>query len=344
MFVNNIIAPSIFSSIKPAATSAPASSIFTPKESTTPIERPSVTEGLTAAEPEETALKPVDLAPPAKPDRAAWVSESVTPPPAPVQPEKPTTKLAEPAADEESSIGMPLHVAYVVIMSLTYLISDAAEKRDAWLKTLQEAASRRRGEPSGRKRVLEESEEPRLTSSGPKASKISKSEEPTPRKTSMALSSIKPLPTLPILEQVKSTTARKPAEPEPELKYNQIDEDELLLSAARIAAESLRSGPRLSDSWSGYYNHNHTERPRSSFSPTSSFSSSMPPLSGSQSPSYSSHHHVNGHDLALAPDADLGLGRSLSRTEQRLRLTGGKGLAYKPLDFTPEKKRKSLEG
>ena len=220
-------------------------------------------------------------------------------------------------------------------------ISDAAEKRDAWLKTLQEAASRRRGETSGRKRVLEEPEEPQPTSSGPKASKIFKSEEPTPRKTSMALSSIKPLPTLPILEQVKSTTARKPVEPEPELKYNQIDEDELLLSAARIAAESLRSGPRLSDSWPGYYNH--TERPRSSFSPASSFSSSMPPLSGSQSPSYSSHHHVNWHDLALAPDADLGLGRSLSRTEQRLRLTGGKGLAYKPLDFTPEKKRKSLE-
>ncbi|OJJ80249.1 putative leucine permease transcriptional regulator (SAC3) [Aspergillus glaucus CBS 516.65] len=324
-------APSIFSPIKPAATITPASSIFAPKESATPMERPSVTEESTAAEPAETALKPIDLAPPAEPERAPSVSGSVkesatTLPPAPVQPEEPTTKLAEPAADEEASI-----------------VSDAAEKRDAWLKTLQEAASRRRGEPSSRKRVLEEPEEPRPTSSGPKASKIFKSEEPTPRKTSMALSSIKPLPTLPILEQVKSTTARKPVEPEPELKYNKIDEDELLLSAARIAAESLRSGPRLSDSWPGYYNHNHTERPRSSFSPASSFSSSMPPLSGSQSPSYSSHHHVNGHDLALAPDADLGLGRSLSRTEQRLRLTGGKGLAYKPLDFTPEKKRKSLE-
>lgn len=312
------------------------------------MERPSVTEESTAAEPAETALKPIDLAPPAEPERAPSVSGSVkesatTLPPAPVQPEEPTTKLAEPAADEEASIGMPLNVACAVIMLLTCLVSDAAEKRDAWLKTLQEAASRRRGEPSSRKRVLEEPEEPRPTSSGPKASKIFKSEEPTPRKTSMALSSIKPLPMLPILEQVKSTTARKPVEPGPELKYNQIDEDELLLSAARIAAESLRSGPRLSDSWPGYYNHNHTERPRSSFSPASSFSSSMPPLSGSQSPSYSSHHHVNGHDLALAPDADLGLGRSLSRTEQRLRLTGGKGLAYKPLDFTPEKKRKSLE-
>lgn len=226
-------------------------------------------------------------------------------------------------------------------MSLTCLFSGAAEKRDAWLKTLKEAASKRRGEqPSCRKRVLEEPEEPQPTSSGPKASKISKSEAPTPRKTSMALSSIKPLPTLPILEQVKFTTARKPAEPGPELKCNKIDEDELLLSAARIAAESLRSGPRLSDNWSGYYNH--AERPRSSFSPASSFSSSMPPLSGSQSPSYSSYHYVNGHDLALAPDTDLGLGRSLSRTEQRLRLTGGKGLAYKPLDFTPEKKRKSF--
>ncbi|BCR85900.1 putative leucine permease transcriptional regulator (SAC3) [Aspergillus chevalieri] len=327
-------APSIFSSIKPAATTTLASSISAPKQGTTPMERPSVPEERTAAEPAEPVPKPLDHAPPAEPKRAPSVSENVkesaiTPPPAP-EPEEPVVvtedmsipaEPAKPVVDEEASI-------------------DVA-KRDAWLKTLKEAASKRRGEqPSGRKRVLEEPEEPRPTSSGPKASKISKSEAPTPRKTSMALSSIKPLPTLPILEQVKSTTARKPAEAEAELKHNQIDEDELLLSAARIAAESLRSGPRLSDSWPGYYNH--TERPRSSFSPASSFSSSMPPLSGSQSPSYSSHHYVNGHDLALAPDADLGLGRSLSRTEQRLRLTGGKGLAYKPLDFTPEKKRNSF--
>lgn len=203
----------------------------------------------------------------------------------------------------------------------------------------QTAIKRREEQSVGRKRVHDEPEERQpAESSGDKVPKKPKAEAPTPRKKSMALSSIKPLPTLPILEQVKSSTKRKSTEenpPEPQKpKYNQVDEDELLLSAARIAAESLRSGPRLSDGWSGY----STDLPRSSFSPGGSLSPSLAPLSGSQSP----QPHVNGHDLALAPDTDLGLGRTLSRTEQRLRLTGGKGLAYKPLDFTPEKKRKSL--
>lgn len=203
------------------------------------------------------------------------------------------------------------------------------------MEALKEAAKKRREEHStGRKRVHDE---PRPAEPSHKAPKKPKPEAPNPRKTSMALSSIKPLPTLPILEQVKSSTKRKSTEDLPQEstipKYNHVDEDELLLSAARIAAESLRSGPRLSDGLS----INYTDAPRSSFSPRSSLSSSLPPLSGSQSPQY----HVNGHDLALAPDTDLGLGRTLSRTEQRLRLTGGKGLAYKPLEFASEKKKRN---
>lgn len=202
----------------------------------------------------------------------------------------------------------------------------------------QTAIKRREEQSAGRKRVHDEPEERQPAESSDKGLKKPKADAPVPRKKSMALSSIKPLPTLPILEQVKSSTKRKSAEeltPEPpKPKYNQVDEDELLLSAARIAAESLRSGPRLSEGWSGH----STDVARSSFSPASSLSPSLVPLSGSQSP----QPHVNGHDLALAPDTDLGLGRTLSRTEQRLRLTGGKGLAYKPLDFTPEKKRRSL--
>ncbi|KAF7118694.1 hypothetical protein CNMCM5793_008233 [Aspergillus hiratsukae] len=208
------------------------------------------------------------------------------------------------------------------------------ERRLAWLDTLKEAADRRRQTLStSRKRILHEEDEQELKRSEPKAPKIDKPEVPAPRKVSMALSSIKPLPKLPILEQIEAMTARKPAKEEkPEVpKPRQVDEDELLLSAARIAAESLRSGPRLLDHWSTY------PEPRSSvFSPRSSLSSSHS-FSRSQSPnSYS----VNGYDVALAPDRDLGLGRTLSRTEQRIRLTGGKGLAYKPLNFTPEKKSK----
>ncbi|KAF4277336.1 hypothetical protein KXW65_007067 [Aspergillus fumigatus] len=210
------------------------------------------------------------------------------------------------------------------------------ERRLAWLDTLKEAADKRRQTLStSRKRILHEEDEQELKQSEPKAPKITQPEAPTPRKVSMALSSIKPLPKLPILEQIEAMTARKSAKKEePEVpKPRQVDEDELLLSAARIAAESLRSGPRLLDHWSTY------PEPRSSvFSPRSSFSSSHS-FSRSQSPS---SYQVNGYDVALAPDRDLGLGRTLSRTEQRIRLTGGKGLAYKPLNFTPEKGSKGV--
>lgn len=313
-------------------------------------------------EPVDSVKEPVDnVPPPAEPEQVPS-SEGIaqqglpsftqpTIPPAPTAPAGP----AEPAVTDDTSVPVepakpaeppePVEPVEPVEPAKTEAepSTDANEKSNAWLETLREAANKRREESTAsRKRAHDEPDEPDepQPSDGPKAAKISKPEAPPARK-SMALSSIKPLPTLPILEQINSTLARKPTEqhkPEPpKPKPSHIDEDELLLSAARIAAESLRSGPRLTESWPSYY----SEPPRSTtFSPASSFSSSMPPLSGSQSPHQSPR--VNGHDLALAPD-DLGLGRTLSRTEQRLRLTGGKGLAYKPLDFTPEKKkRKSL--
>ncbi|KAL4734699.1 hypothetical protein BDV11DRAFT_197722 [Aspergillus similis] len=146
----------------------------------------------------------------------------------------------------------------------------------------------------------------------------------------MALSSVKPLPKLPILEQVESMTARKPAEPKSEPpKPRHVDEDDLLLSAARIAAESLRTGPRLLSVSAPY------EPWRSSFSPRSSISSAA--FSRSESPQHSPSG-MGGYEVSYAPDNDLGLGHSLSRTEQRIRMTGGKGLAYKPLNLTPKKK------
>ena len=321
-------------------------------------------------EPVDSVKEPVDHAPPpAEPEKVPSSSEGTaqqglpsfaqpTIPPAPTVPaaaEEPavaedTSVPAEPAESlepvepvesvkplEPAEPAGPLEPAKTEVEPPI----DANEKSNAWLETLREAAKKRREESTAsRKRAHDEPEESQ-PSDGPKAAKISKPEAPPPRK-SMALSSIKPLPTLPILGQINSTLARKPTEqqkPEPpKPKPSHIDEDELLLSAARIAAESLRSGPRLTESWPSYY----SEPPRSTtFSPASSFSSSMPPLSGSQSPHQSPQ--VNGHDLALAPD-DLGLGRTLSRTEQRLRLTGGKGLAYKPLDFTPEKKKRKSFG
>ncbi|PYI00794.1 nuclear pore complex protein An-Sac3 [Aspergillus sclerotiicarbonarius CBS 121057] len=211
--------------------------------------------------------------------------------------------------------------------------SDENSRRTAWLSALKEAADKRRDIVSnGRKRVHEEPEEHAPVESGPKSHKLPKAEVSIPQKKSLASASTKPLPKLPILEQIESLTARKPMKPKPEEpKSIQVDEDELLLSAARIAAESLRSGPKLLDGWSASY------EPRSSyFSPGTSLSPSVA-LSRSQSP----QSYVNGYEVSLAPDTDLGLGRTLSRTEQRIRMTGAKGLAYKPLDFTPDKKRKS---
>ncbi|EER27387.1 SAC3/GANP family protein [Coccidioides posadasii C735 delta SOWgp] len=106
-----------------------------------------------------------------------------------------------------------------------------------------------------------------------------------------------------------------------------IDEDELLFTAARMAGRELsRTGlfdgiPQLPESVS---------RPST---PASSFSSSIMGRASVSSREISDGQHamVNGYKVALAPETPLGLGRSLSRTEQRIRLTGAHGLAYKPI-------------
>ncbi|KAJ5665327.1 uncharacterized protein N7477_007775 [Penicillium maclennaniae] len=79
----------------------------------------------------------------------------------------------------------------------------------------------------------------------------------------------------------------------------QVDEDELLLNDARIAAEQLRNGS-IFDGISPY-----SELFRSSYIPRNDF------------------------------------GRTLSRTEQRIRMTGAHGLAYKPLDFSRKERKDS---
>ncbi|KAL1860152.1 actin cytoskeleton and mitosis protein [Paecilomyces lecythidis] len=211
-------------------------------------------------------------------------------------------------------------------------------RRLAWVQALKETANKRRQESSAsRKRALPEEEqetEPETSGSISKAEKaVQAQKEPSrpPKKQSLALASIAPLPTLPILEQVRSMTERKP-EPKPEPKAStssHVDEDELLLSAARIAAESLKNGPSLLESF-----HPGPDPFRASQSFSRSLSSSRSASRG-QSPLQS---HINGYEVALAPDSALGLGRTMSRTEQRIRLTGGKGLAFKPLNFNSDKK------
>ncbi|KAH8702384.1 SAC3/GANP/Nin1/mts3/eIF-3 p25 family-domain-containing protein [Talaromyces proteolyticus] len=216
------------------------------------------------------------------------------------------------------------------------------EFRQSWIETLRQAAKANRGSTSSRKRPLGAEEIPESAGLKPEipAFKVQKAvaeevlkPEPVrqiPKKKSLALASIAPLPTLPILEEVKKMTEPRKWE-EDELassKASQIDEDELLLSAARIAAEQLKNGPKLTGSMPSYA---HADSFRSSTSLGRSLNSST------HSHSASPYARINGYDVALAPETPLGLGRTLSRTEQRLRLTGGKGLAYKPLQLTPGK-------
>ncbi|KAL4940741.1 SAC3/GANP/Nin1/mts3/eIF-3 p25 family-domain-containing protein [Aspergillus oleicola] len=256
--------------------------------------------------------------------------------PAPNEAEEPTVAISEEQVSKEAEE------------------AEAEAKKAEWMHWLREAADKRRSTvstPASRKRVHEQETPP--SDKIMEVPEVPKSAQPPPRK-SMAAASLKPLPKLPILEQIERMTARKSvaqSSPEPP-KPTHVDEDDLLLSAARIAAESLRTGPRITSSSSAPY-----EPWRSSFSPGSSVGSSTGTGAGaafshSESPQQS---YISGYDVSLAPDTDVGLGRSLSRTEQRIRLTGGKGLAYKPLNLnlvstsprdswsgsTPSKRRKA---
>jgi nuclear mRNA export protein SAC3 len=154
-----------------------------------------------------------------------------------------------------------------------------------------------------------------------------------PRK-SLARASIAPLPTLPILDVVKKLTDKKQVsediEPAPQ---SQVDEDEILLSAARIAAESLKNGPSLLDEMRSY---SSSLLNGSSYYSSSVFGKSLSSAGNKDQTSWP-YARIHGHNVALAPDGPLGLGRTMSRTEQRIRSTGGKGLAYKPLDLSSGK-------
>lgn len=114
-----------------------------------------------------------------------------------------------------------------------------------------------------------------------------------------------------------------------------IDEDEILFSAARLAANTLSQGSRLWDDGPDF-----SQSVSRASTPTFGRSSIGSNGSANFDPTRAM---VNGYDTALAPSTPLGLGRTLSRTEQRIRQTGAKGLAFKPI--TPmrqlsEKKKK----
>ncbi|KAJ5573879.1 uncharacterized protein N7459_008306 [Penicillium hispanicum] len=194
----------------------------------------------------------------------------------------------------------------------------------------------------GRKRAFVEptSAESIQTGPGAKAAKKSMADQASlPPKYSLAEASVKNLPTLPCLQRVEELLKRKePSEEEVEearaKRKRQIDEDEILLSAARIAAEQMRTGPKIFDGYSSYNAYSeprhYSRSPRSSFS----YSASSPFAQSVSSPQYPQH----GYEVAYAPDTPLAPGQTISRTEHRIRMTGAHGLAYKPLDFSQVKK------
>lgn len=169
----------------------------------------------------------------------------------------------------------------------------------------------------------------------PKSLKVSDlvPNSPPRAKYSFAATYAEPLPTLPCLERVKDSTERKgPTDAEVEAaeqarRKQEVDQDEILLSAARIMAEQLKNGPKIFD---GFHAEPTIEPRRYSCSPHRSLSASTPYTQSMSPPEYPNH----GYKVAYAPDTPLGLGRTLSRTEQRIRRTGAHGLAYIPLDFS----------
>lgn len=103
-----------------------------------------------------------------------------------------------------------------------------------------------------------------------------------------------------------------------------VDQDELLLSAARVTADALAKGSHL---WE------NQPSPRPSLRPVPALTDSA---SRNASPARGSRIHVNGYEVALAPESPLGLGRTLSRTEQRIRKTGARGLASRAFSWNPD--------
>ncbi|KAI5290753.1 hypothetical protein KEM52_000359 [Ascosphaera acerosa] len=127
------------------------------------------------------------------------------------------------------------------------------------------------------------------------------------------------------------------------LTQSVIDEDEILLSAARVAAHKLAGGRR----WLSDCTRTVGRAASGESSPLRlSGHGPQPPHDGLRTASDGSRITVNGYDVALAMGKE-GLGRSMSRTEQRIRSTGAHGLATLPIqtprlsdDSAPRKRKR----
>ncbi|KUL84691.1 hypothetical protein ZTR_07600 [Talaromyces verruculosus] len=345
--ISKTTSESIFSNISPSQKSPMT---FTPAETPAPLfsQQADATNSAKETVQEIPEKSPVTSQPLFSSTSAAGIDNKITA----NGPEEQTSEEAEVQSEQEQTLvedlgeesRLPSGEAFSKSESA---VEESSTSRSSWIKTLRQSAMEDRTSKVNKKRPLEvEALQPEEEIAAIDESQVpvERDEEvPKPKrahrkqKKSLALASIAPLPTLPILEQVKKLTeVKRPLDDETvSSRTSQIDEDEMLLSAARIAAEQLKNGPRLLDRTTDYL---YTDPFRSSTFGRSVNSDSRLSSSLSSSVSGSSPYaRINGYDVALAPETPLGLGRTLSRTEQRLRLTGGKGLAYKPLQLTPEK-------
>jgi hypothetical protein len=309
-------------------------------------------------EPGLPQIQPDLFAKPAKPKQGEATlpklpsTEAAAKSPEPIEPALSVSQL------DQSNASLSSTQTSVDSDSLQWRPPQTEEEELALFKRIMRRAeekAQRKEEKRKRKRVQEEQalsdslREERL-----KASKLLTPEESLPpaKRFSLAESSIKALPTLPCLERAKALLEKRPASAEPDTevtrkRQREIDEDEMLLNSARIVAEQLRTGPKIFDDMSpqslAEYNAYHAyweERGKRSRSYSNSISPSITPYAQSASPPQFPRHP---YEVAYAPDTPQGLGRTMSRTEYRIRMTGGHGLAYKPLDFSRSKSHKHLD-
>ncbi|KAJ5199079.1 SAC3/GANP/Nin1/mts3/eIF-3 p25 [Penicillium cf. griseofulvum] len=233
---------------------------------------------------------------------------------------------------------------------------DAHEKekptpQDSLLSTL-----RKQSQDSNKKRVLDEQTEPQAEEEGPstKVPKVSTAEEHVPFSFSVYKAENRPMPRLPILEKLEEKLARAKALCEPKAlteeqlqlieearlkRSRQVDEDEIALSRARILAEKLRTGPGIFDGWTGQIrqpwhdpNWNPIARILEKY-----HARNVPQPTSYLPPRLTLNRTARGYEVAYAPDTP---DRPMSRTEQRIRRTGARGLAHVPLDFERHKREK----
>lgn len=139
--------------------------------------------------------------------------------------------------------------------------------------------------------------------------------------------------------ELKRSTSSVP-EKSSVLKKPIIDEDELILSAARLAAHKLAGGRQWLTDYTKTISRSASAGATPSLRSSFGYSTTFDHIRGA---SEGSRVSVNGYDVALAPE-DTGLGRSLSRTEQRIRRTGAHGLASLPFGTLPKPREQTSRG